>query len=107
MPLPGVGDRTKQCSAHSKRSGARCNNPAAVSWGYTVCRMHGARKRSTVKQGQDHPGWKHGGETLEAKAERSKKLAELREIETIGHAIGLFHGPRWRGRKPVVSQFEF
>jgi len=43
-----------------------------------------------------------GGETLEAKAERSKVLAELREIEALSFAYGLVpkETPRWRGRKP-------
>ena len=105
MPLPGVGDRTKQCTAWSKRSGSRCKNPAVVWWGLapTVCRMHGARKRATVRQDENHPQYKHGGGTLEAKAGRSKRLAELRELEALSFAVGIAIGPRWRGRKPVRS----
>lgn len=103
MPLPGI-DETKQCTARAKRSGARCKNPAVVSWGGlgTVCRMHGARKRSTIKRGRDHPSWKHGGETVEAKAERSHRLQELRELEALSFRYGLVPqgAPRWRGRKP-------
>ncbi len=103
MPLPGVGDRTKQCTALSKRSGSRCKNPAVISWGLapTVCRMHGARKPETVRRGANHPQYRHGGETLEAKAGRSKKLTELRDLEALSFAMGLATGPRWRGRKPV------
>ena len=37
---------------------------------------------------------------LEAKAERSKKLAELRELEALSYALALASGPRWRGSKP-------
>lgn len=102
MPLPGI-DETKQCTARAKRSGSRCKNPAVVSWGLpgTVCRMHGARRRSTVKQGHLHPCWKHGKETIEVKAERSRRLSELRELEALSFALGIASGPRWRGRKPT------
>jgi len=53
-----------------------------------------------VKQGHAHPCWKHGGETLEAKAERSRRLAELRALEAVSFSFGIAEGPRWRGRKP-------
>lgn len=41
-------------------------------------------------------------ETLEAKAERSAMLAELRGLEGLSVALGLIPpgAPRWRGRKP-------
>lgn len=106
MPLPGI-DETKQCTARAKRSGTRCRNPAVVTWGYpgTVCRMHGARRKSEVKRRQSHPCWKHGRETIEAKAERSRRLAELRELEALSFTLGLVPEgtPRWRGRKPKLS----
>lgn len=35
-----------------------------------------------------------------AKAERSKELAELRELEALSLVFGFVSGPRWRGRKP-------
>ena len=103
MPLPGVGHKTKQCAALSKRSGTRCKNPAVVSWGerpFSVCRMHGARKPSTIRRGANHPAHKHGQETLEAKTERSMRLAELRGLEAMSFALGLATRSRWRGRKP-------
>lgn len=62
--------------------------------------MHGARRPETVKRGPDHPGYRHGHETLEAKAERSRRLAELRQLEGVLHTAGILVGPRWRGRKP-------
>ena len=65
------------------------------------CKYHGARPQNTVRRGPDHPAFKHGLETLEAKAERSKKLAELRELEALSFALGLAVGPKWRGRKPL------
>ena len=54
----------------------------------TVCRYHGARKPETIRKGASHPQYRHGQETLEAKAERSKVLAELREIEALSFAYG-------------------
>ena len=53
-------------------------------------------------RGANHPQYRHGQETLEAKAERSKKLAELRELEALAFATGIAAGHRWRGRKPKV-----
>jgi hypothetical protein len=75
----------------------------------TICRYHGARKPETIKRGADHPQYRHGGETMEAKAERSKILAELREFEALSFEVGFAAGPRWRGRKPnqtVLSRSE-
>ena len=104
MPLPGI-DEAKQCTARAKRSGNRCKNPAVVSWGNsngTVCRMHGARKKSTVKQGRDHPCWKHGRETLGAKAARHEMSVFFHEVENLMHAFDMVApgSTRWRGRKP-------
>ena len=62
--------------------------------------MHGARRPETVRRGANHPQYRHGGETLEVKAERSRGLAELRDLEALSFALGLAVGPRWRGRKP-------
>jgi hypothetical protein len=65
-----------------------------------VCKFHGARRPSSIKRGADHPGYRHGQETLPAKAERSAKLAELRDLEADMALVGVLEGPRWRGRKP-------
>jgi hypothetical protein len=42
-------------------------------------------------------------QTLPAKAERSAKLAQLRDLEADMGLVGVLDGPRWRGRKPKVS----
>jgi hypothetical protein len=68
-----------------------------------VCRYHGAKKPDTIKRGADHPQYRHGGETLKAKAERSRKLTELRELEALSFALGLASGMRWRGQKPKAD----
>ncbi len=67
-----------------------------------MCRYHGAKKPEAIKRGTTHPHYRHGRETLRAKAERSKRLLELRELEALSFTCGLvFKGtPRWRGRKP-------
>ena len=41
--------------------------------------------------------------TLPAKAERSAKLAQLRDLEAEMALTGLLEGPRWRGRKPKTA----
>ncbi len=82
MPLPSLRlHGAKRCQAKSKRSGRQCENPAA--FGMTKCRMHGARRRSAILSGASHPNYKHGWETIEAKARRARKLADLREIERL------------------------
>jgi hypothetical protein len=99
MPLPNIiSGKTRRCKTKCKARGAQCMNPAA--FGMSVCRYHGARRPATVKRGADHPQYRHGRETLEAKAERSRGLAELRDLEALSFALGLAAGARWRGRKP-------
>lgn len=101
--LPNVASgATLRCSAKCKARGAQCMNPAA--YGMKVCRYHGARRPDTVKRCADHPQYKHGNETREAKAERSRRLAELRELEELSFALGFASGPKWRGRKTTRQQ---
>ena len=102
MPLPNVVNGTAlRCRAKCKATGERCRNLAA--FGMPVCRCHGARRPATIKRGESHPNYRHGEETLEAKADRSRVFSELRELEAVMFKIGLATGPRWRGRKPRVS----
>jgi hypothetical protein len=63
-----------------------------------VCRYHGARK--TVLKGEAHPNYKHGEQTLAAKAERSAGLAELRMLEGMMHDLKMTTARRTVGRKP-------
>jgi hypothetical protein len=71
-----------------------------------VCRYHGAREPETIMRGANHPQYRHGQETIKAKAERSQRLRELRELEALSFALGIAKGPKWRGRKPgcIVAQ---
>jgi hypothetical protein len=99
MPLASVSEHNaKRCSATAKSTRQRCQNPAA--FGCKTCRLHGARRRSSIKRGKSHPNFLHGTETLEAKRLRSLKLAELREIETDLLDRGLIRGNKTAGRKP-------
>ncbi len=76
VPLPNVASGTaRQCMASNRQTGKRCLNPAA--FGMATCRYHGARKRNTVRQGADHPQYRHGMETLDAKRHRREALAYL------------------------------
>lgn len=58
-------------------------------------------------RGASHPQYRHGQETLEAKAERNRMLTELRELEAISYALGLARGAKWRGRKPTNFDGKF
>jgi hypothetical protein len=99
MPLPSVTRwSAQQCTARAKHSQQRCLNPAAH--GMPVCRNHGARRPETVIRGTAHPQFRHGNETQAAKAERSAKLAELRDLEAAMFTLGVLRGKRWPGRKP-------
>lgn len=100
MPLPAISKHgARRCHARAKHSGQRCKNPCAH--GMPVCRVHGARRPETVRKETKHLAYKHGHETLQAKADRSAKLTELRQLEALMHAAGILAGPRWRGRKPT------
>ena len=83
MPLPNIAnDKARQCTANNRKTGNRCLNLAA--YGMATCRYHGARKRNTVRQGADHPQYRHGMETLHAKKQRRLALTTLRMYEIYG-----------------------
>jgi hypothetical protein len=99
MPLPNIRNNCAlQCHAKAKHSGIQCLNLAA--YGGRVCRLHGARKPKSILRGTQHPNYKHGRETLEAKAKRSAGLTRLRKIEDVMVESGLFKIQRSKGRKP-------
>ena len=102
MHLPSVFEHgASRCTARAKSTRQRCLNPAA--YGCRTCRLHGARKLTSIKRGKCHPNYRHGNETLEAKRQRSAGLARLREIEDDLIKRGLIRGKRTVGRKPVVG----
>ncbi len=99
MPLPSVARfGALQCKATRKtHPRQRCSNPSA--YGCTTCRFHGARRKESIKRGKEHPLYKHGGETIEAKALHRAKVGELQQLEAIAREIGVIGGPKTRGPK--------
>ncbi len=61
-PLPM--HQSPRCTAHSKRTGNPCHNPAVRGW--SVCRMHGAR--GGAPKGKRNGAYRHGGYTQEVLA---------------------------------------
>ena len=83
----------------TKRTKARCKNPAA--YGCNACRMHGAHKSKNVLRGANHPQYRNGEETLEAKAERSDKSVMFRYLTDLGNHCSLFYKEiKIKGRTP-------
>ena len=73
--------QSPRCTAHSKRTGFLCNNPAVRGW--RVCRMHGAG--GGQPSGNSHPSWKHGLRSMEW-TEMRKQINELmREAQRSNH----------------------
>ena len=67
------------------------------------CRFHGYGGGPKTKDGRARCAAAktiHGRETRQIRAERTAKLAELYELETLGREIGLIIGPKTPGRKP-------
>ena len=98
MPLPSMRlFGAKQCTANSKRTGLPCNNPAA--YGCRTCRMHGARKKDSIKRGKDHVNFVHGNRTQEAELAHSATCRRLQQLEDAMHLLGMTTAKRSRGRK--------
>jgi hypothetical protein len=79
MPLPSMKS-AKRCTAKAKATGQQCQNPVKGRIG-RVCRLHGWRSPDTVRSGPDHPNFKHGEATKEAKAATAADLKQLRQVE--------------------------
>jgi hypothetical protein len=99
MPLPVVlAGHAARCTARSSTTGNRCWNPAA--FGMATCRYHGARRRDTVRKGEDHPQYKNGRETQQAKQQRRQALGRIALYEEVLAQAGALAGQRTRGPKP-------
>lgn len=99
MPLPSVLKGAKQCQVLTKRTKQMCKNPAA--YGCRCCRMHGAHKSKNVLRGAEHPHYRTGEETLQAKAVRSEKSEMFRYLTDIGNHCEMFNKViKTRGRLP-------
>ncbi len=86
MPLPSM-KTARRCCVVSRSTGQRCQNPAA--FGCRSCRVHGARKRETIRSGERHWNHQHGRETKEAKIQSASTMKMLRELEASMKKLGL------------------
>jgi len=100
MPLPSVKKGATQCVVKCKRTGLQCMNPAA--YGCKSCRMHGAHKSRNTLAGENHPQFKHGRDTKQAKERHQQTSTKLHFLEDLGHHIKMFPEgtTRTQGRKP-------
>ena len=91
-----------QCNAKSKRTKLQCRAPA--SKGKTKCRFHGGTSTGPkTKHGRQrcaNAKTIHGLDTRQARTERALGMRRLRELEDLGHLLGMMKGPRTSGRKP-------
>lgn len=75
--------------------------------GKNVCRTHGGKSTGPLtpegRQRCAEAKTVHGRETREIRAERRRKLAELRRLVNLGNDIGLFEStvalPGWRPKR--------
>ena len=85
--------RCRRCKAQSSRTKAQCKNPAIKN--KAVCKWHGGLSTGPkTKDGKERiraAHWRHGEETLEAKAERSEKSVMFRYLTDIGNHCNLFY----------------
>jgi hypothetical protein len=63
--------------------------------------MHGARKAESIKRGEQHPNYVHGGRTQEAQAEQSATSRRLQQLEDSLHLLNMTTAKRSRGRKAL------
>ena len=88
MPLPSVLKHgAKLCSAKSKRTGLPCKNPAA--YGCRTCRMHGARKKESIKRGKDHVNFVHGERSLEGIQRHREVMGRIKMLTKLAKQLGM------------------
>ncbi len=92
-----------RCTARAKHSKQQCRKPAMR--GKTKCRTHGGASTGPKTQaGKDairQAHYKHGEQTLEAKAARSAKDLQLQSLEDIMRVMDMSSAKRTRGRKAL------
>ncbi len=75
--------KAPRCTAHAKRTGLSCGNPAVRGW--KVCRMHGAK--GGARSGVANPAYRHGGRTKEAMALRATVAEIAQEARELADLI--------------------
>nr|WP_305848905.1 HGGxSTG domain-containing protein [Polynucleobacter sp. AP-Ainpum-60-G11] len=95
--------RCRRCKAQSSRTKLQCSKPALK--GKAACQFHGGL--STGPKSKEGKGrirathFKHGEETVEAKAERNAKSLMFRYLTDIGNHCDMFYKQiKARGRPP-------
>ena len=90
-----------RCQAMSKRTKQQCAGPA--SKGKTKCRFHGGAstgpRTTTGRRRCTAAKTTHGFETRQARTERALGMRRLRELEDLGHLLGIILGQKTPGRK--------
>jgi len=94
-----------RCTAQSSRTKLQCCRPALKSSKTQKCQFHGGGKTSgkQTEEGRSRIAakhYKHGESTKAARAEYSKALATLNQLEDAMHLLKMTTAPRTRGRKP-------
>ena len=93
----------QRCQAKSKRTKVQCGAPALRN--KNVCLRHGGRSTGPrTEEGRQRCAEAktiHGNETRKARTERALAMRRLRALEDLGHSLGLMHGARTPGRKPI------
>lgn len=91
-----------QCQARSSRTKMQCRAPALK--GKRVCKTHGGRSTGPkTPEGRARCALAktiHGNDTRAARIEQSKKMSEIRALETLGFTHGFMSGSKIPGRKP-------
>ena len=94
--------RCLRCEA-TTASGAQCGSPALR--GQATCYAHSGRPmgpKTSVGRGRcAKTKTIHGRETRQRRIERSMGMRRLRELEDLGHLLGIMTGARTPGRKPT------
>lgn len=94
----------RRCTALSKRTQLQCRRPALMTSRNAKCQFHGGASTGSLtavgRAIQAERRLHHGRETLEQRQTRSRKAAELRQIEDIARVIGVIKSQRTAGRKP-------
>ena len=93
-----------RCTAKSVRSGNQCLKPALKSSRTFKCKTHGSSKGPVTEAGKARSAAAHiktGAFTKKAIKERSKKLAEIMQLEDAMHVLKMTTAARTRGRKPT------
>ena len=87
MAFKPLNENIKQCTATSKSTGRRCENPAVN--GYNVCRLHGAHKKRSPN---DPPRKTKSGRHSNVIQKYKNKLNKTAEELGVDLSVGLKHG---------------